>query len=350
MQPQLVSQFVKYAARAVVTAVILVTAPILAKVSYETVTFIDVDGHRYVNYATTRSAEETYSVFMDKAASLDDYLFVSPNSYQFDESSSENNVLRFQQGSYALMSQGDYIDNTAPEQSAVTVDDGVYTLSTWDGSRHSNGHYGYWNTPENYANFASAWIFPKHFEVLEYYSNREGEWVRRGNALAFFANDTNDLTFEIRYRARSAQAYRSIKARLQGIESVDIEQTEDRVTVIMKNEILFASGSASLSETGEQLLVDLANSLGDNSAYDVIVEGHTDDVPISGALAEIYPTNWELSSKRALNVVHALSSAGINPYRLQARAFGPFKPRTANDSKINRMANRRIELIIKPRA
>jgi chemotaxis protein MotB len=324
---------------------------VLAKVSYETVTFIDTDGHRYVNYATTRSAEETYSVFMDKAASLDDYLFVSPNSYQFDESSSENNILRFQQGSYALMSQGDYIDTTEPAQSAVTVDDeGVYTLSTWDGRRHSNGHYGYWNTPDNYANFASAWVFPKHFDVLEYYSNRDGEWVRRGNALAFFANDTNDLTFEIRYRARSSHAYRTLKAQLQGIDSVDIEQTEDRVTVIMKNEILFASGSASLSDTGEQLLMDLASSLGDSSGYDVIVEGHTDDVPISGALAEIYPTNWELSSKRALNVVHTLSSAGISPYRLQARAFGPFKPRTANDSKINRMANRRIELIIKPRA
>ncbi len=320
------------------------------QISYETVTFIDTDGHRYVNYATTRSRQDSYAVFMDKDASLNDYLFVSPNQYDYDDSRRDNNVLRFAQGSYALMSQGDYIDHEDPDNSSVTVDgDGIYTLSTWDGTRAANGHFGYWNSPHDYSYFAIAWVFPEHFRVLEYHSNRPGEWVRRGNTLAYFATDTNDLTFEIRYCAQNQETFHNLKSQLADVDAANIEQQQDIVTVILDNEILFSSGSASLSDDGTHLIEELGQQLRHDRDLEIVVEGHTDNVPISGALAELYPTNWELSAKRALNVVHALSAAGVSPYRLQAHAFGPFKPRVENDSPTNRKANRRIELIIRPR-
>ena len=326
----------------------LCSSAVVANVNFETVTFINADGHRWVNYVTTRSNAASYTVFLDKANTLDSYLYINPNRYSFDEEAGDANRLRFAQGNYALISQGDYIRADAPEESLVTISDsGIFTLKTWNGKKLDNGHFGYWNTPTNYANFASAWVFPDHFEVVEYHTNRPGEWVQRENTLAFFSQDVNDLTFEISYKPRSQTTYSNLKQQLKDLESVAVEQDQDTVTVILENEILFASGSATLSDAGEQVIYEIGENFKD-AQFEVIVEGHTDNVPITGSLADVYPTNWELSATRALNVVHALSSAGINPERLQARAFGPFRPRVPNISPANRSANRRIELVIQP--
>ena len=156
-----------------------------AQVSYETLTFIDSDGHSYVNYATTRSDVDSYTVFLDKAENLGDYLYINPNRYQFDDSDKANNRLIFEQGSYALISEGDYINPAAPEKSAVKVDpNGVYRLNTWDGKKQTNGHYGIWNSPDPFARFAAAWVFPEQFEVVEYTSNRTGK-PEEANTSAF---------------------------------------------------------------------------------------------------------------------------------------------------------------------
>ena len=158
----------------------------------------------------------------------------------------------------------------------------------------------------------------------------------------------NDLTFELHYRHTTQSTYTSVRDQLQDAEHVAVEQQADGVKVILGAEILFASGSVTLSDEGEAVLKNLAQSVAADENLEVIVEGHTDDITITGALADVYPTNWELSSKRALNVVHELSSAGIPPERLQARAFGPFRPRVPNDSAENRRTNRRIELTLRP--
>ncbi|XOV82976.1 MAG: flagellar motor protein MotB [bacterium] len=320
-----------------------------AKVSYETLTFIDSDGYSYVNYATTRSDVNSYTVFLDKAENLGDYLYINPNQYQFDDSEPAFNQLKFDQGSYATISQGSFINALQPEKSAVRIErDGTYRLQTWDGSKQSNGHYGIWNTPDPFARFAAAWVFPAQFEVTGYHSNREGEWVQRGNTLAFFTNDANNLTFEFTYQRRSQPAFSALKAQLENNRAVAVEQQGDALKVTLTNEILFASGSAELSAAGRDLLRNVVSNLSSRDAYNFIVEGHTDDVPIRGQLQRLYPTNWELSAKRALNVVHALDDAGIDPGRLQARAFGAHKPRVPNDNDDNRRENRRIELLIEP--
>ena len=344
----------------------LVGVPASANVNYETVTFINTDGHSWVNYVTTRSNASSYTVFLDKNDLLDDYLYINPNDYRFDTSFPDANRLQFQQGNYAFISQGDYIDVENPANSLVTIDgDGLHTLRTWDGNKLDNGHYGFWNTPTDFASFAAAWVLPGEYEIVGYYSNRPGEWVIRGNTLAFFAREVNDLTFEIRYRAVVPQASVALKKELDttlettletafekevnDLEAVSIEQDEDRVTVIFENRILFGSGSAALSPGGLTVISDIADNLAGDDTQ-IIVEGHTDDITITGDLAERFPTNWELSAKRAINVVHALSSAGIDPTRLQVRAYGPFKPRVPNSSAENRRTNRRIELIIQPSA
>ena len=319
------------------------------RVNYESITFLGGDGHSYTRYTTTRSDQTTYEVFFDKTDTLDDYLYINPNQYEYVESDPQANILRFAQGNYGLISVGDYVNKEHPEQSLVTQNaDGVFMLRSWDGKKQSNGHYGFWNTPQNFSTFAIAWVLPENFELIEYHGNRDGEWVQRGNTLTFFADNVNDLTFELHYRHTTQSTYTSVRDQLQDAEHVAVEQQADGVKVILGAEILFASGSVTLSDEGEAVLKNLAQSVAADENLEVIVEGHTDDITITGALADVYPTNWELSSKRALNVVHELSSAGIPPERLQARAFGPFRPRVPNDSAENRRTNRRIELTLRP--
>jgi chemotaxis protein MotB len=79
------------------------------------------------------------------------------------------------------------------------------------------------------------------------------------------------------------------------------------------------------------------------------VQGHTDNVPIVGALAKKYPTNWELSAARAVNVARYLQQSGVEPTRLSAAAHSEYRPRSANDSDVGRRKNRRIEILLGPK-
>jgi chemotaxis protein MotB len=78
------------------------------------------------------------------------------------------------------------------------------------------------------------------------------------------------------------------------------------------------------------------------------VEGHTDNAPIGGNLAKKYPTNWELSAARALNVVRYLEKQGIDPHILSAVAFGEHRPAAPNDTPEGRTKNRRIAIVLQP--
>jgi chemotaxis protein MotB len=72
-------------------------------------------------------------------------------------------------------------------------------------------------------------------------------------------------------------------------------------------------------------------------------------VQIAGALARIYPTNWELSAARAINVTRFLQARGIDPAQLSAVAYGEFKPVADNETKEGRAKNRRIEIVLVPK-
>ena len=78
----------------------------------------------------------------------------------------------------------------------------------------------------------------------------------------------------------------------------------------------------------------------------IIVEGHTDSIPIRGDLKKKYASNWELSALRATAVIHILAGAGISEKRLEAHAFGVTLPIASNDTAKGRSRNRRIELLI----
>lgn len=178
--------------------VLLVSVPLLAnsaEVVSENLVFLKEDGSSYLLQRSMRTGNEKYNFHVDKHIGLDDFSYIDPNEYGWDDSSDPaSNQLQFSRGSFTVMYPGDY-------GSSVSIDDsGVYTLNTWDGTVRENGRFGMWNQPGKFSRFVQAWVFPEVFTILEYESNREGEWVERNNTLTFFGADVNDLTFKVRYR------------------------------------------------------------------------------------------------------------------------------------------------------
>src|SRR6185369_14008231 len=90
-------------------------------------------------------------------------------------------------------------------------------------------------------------------------------------------------------------------------------------------------------------MVDTLKGVKDNA---IRIEGHTDNVPISGALTRVFPTNWELSAARAINVARYLQQQGLDPAVLSAAAFAEYKPVADNGTKESRAKNRRIEITL----
>jgi chemotaxis protein MotB len=143
--------------------------------------------------------------------------------------------------------------------------------------------------------------------------------------------------------------YEQLAAALRGeIDAgrVELMELRGRTTVKMKDKILFASGSATIGADGRVALRKVADALRGLQGKAIRVEGHTDNVPTNPTGP--FPTNWELSSARALAVVRFLQETGVDPTRLSGAGFGEFQPIEANETPEGRSLNRRIEIILLP--
>lgn len=118
-----------------------------------------------------------------------------------------------------------------------------------------------------------------------------------------------------------------------------------RMVVELASDILFPSGSASLSPEGRTSMLEVAKVLGSISDRSFQVEGHTDDDPIH---TERFPSNWELGAGRAITVVQALHEGGVPLSRLSAASFAQNRPVMPNKTKEGKAANRRIEIVVVP--
>ena len=130
-----------------------------------------------------------------------------------------------------------------------------------------------------------------------------------------------------------------------------ISSIESEFTLIeYSTDILFESGSTDLSERGKQILKSFSVNLKVEEYSDrvIIVEGHTDNVPITGNLRTIYPTNWELSLGRAASATRFLIEQGVDEERLRPVGRGSLQPRVPNDTEAGRATNRRIEIHLAP--
>jgi len=138
----------------------------------------------------------------------------------------------------------------------------------------------------------------------------------------------------------------SLKDQIEA-QQIEVVEENDTLKVIFIDKILFDSGSAEINMRGKDLLQAMAGSLRGDKYQPIIVEGHTDNVPLSASLQKRFPSNWELSTARAAAVVRFFQvDAGINPDRLSARGYSFYRPVAPNDTEEGRRQNRRIEIIL----
>ncbi len=131
---------------------------------------------------------------------------------------------------------------------------------------------------------------------------------------------------------------------LAGLEdAADFEIDQRGLTVaIATDDVLFASGSAQFGSRGNDLIAAIAPTL-QEFTNEVLVEGHTDTVPLNSAGYD----NWNLSADRALAVLRLLvNEHGIAPERLAATGYGEFRPKASNETDEGKAKNRRVELVI----
>ena len=125
---------------------------------------------------------------------------------------------------------------------------------------------------------------------------------------------------------------------------VEISELRGRMTLRLKDQILFASGSTAINRQGRAALDRIATALRGIRGRTLRVEGYTDDVPVSATGP--YPSNWELSTARAVAVVRYLQERGVDPTLLAAAGYGEFHPVAPNDTPDGRSQNRRIEIVL----
>jgi chemotaxis protein MotB len=128
---------------------------------------------------------------------------------------------------------------------------------------------------------------------------------------------------------------------------VQIEQLRDGLNLKLTQAVLFPSGSAQLGSEGAEVLGKVAHRLLE-LPHRILVQGHTDDVPIAGRLAERYPSNWELAGARAASVVRMLVERGVPAERLAAVSLADTQPVAPNETPEGKAANRRIEIRLIP--
>ncbi|MEK6653825.1 MAG: OmpA family protein [Thermodesulfobacteriota bacterium] len=130
---------------------------------------------------------------------------------------------------------------------------------------------------------------------------------------------------------------------------IAITELKGKLTVDVVDKILFDSGRAEVKPEGLDVLKRVVEILKTVTDKIIRVEGHTDNVPIAGTLAKRYPTNWELSAARAINVTRYLEKEGLDPALMSAAAFGEYQPVADNETPEGRAKNRRIAIILLPK-
>ncbi len=183
-------------------------------------------------------------------------------------------------------------------------------------------------------------------------NERIAAMIKDKSKLEGSVKDMTTALRELQRRRDEAEAriaeYRALLAKFKGLidaGKLKVRIVDGRMVVVLASDVLFASGSASLSKDGKASIAEVAQLLASIPDRKFQIEGHTDNVPISTAQ---YPSNWELASARAITVLKTMIDAGMPHQRISAASFGDSKPAAANDTSEGKAANRRIEIIIVP--
>ncbi len=140
---------------------------------------------------------------------------------------------------------------------------------------------------------------------------------------------------------------KTIEASIELLEKdsgIDVSFSDAGIKIILNNAVLFESGTADINRDGAEVLENLASSILSKISNSILITGHTDTDSIH---TKKYPSNWELSTARAVNVLKCLAATGkLLPKRLAAAGYGDVTPVAPNDSIEGKRKNRRVEIII----
>jgi chemotaxis protein MotB len=129
----------------------------------------------------------------------------------------------------------------------------------------------------------------------------------------------------------------------KGADDFSIRWDQKRLVLVLGERIAFDVGEADLLPDFQPTLKRIAGFIASQKGYRVAVAGHTDDVPINTAR---FPSNWELSAIRAVNVARFMISNGVDPQRVSIEGYSAYRPLYANTTSDNRHANRRVEITL----
>ena len=131
------------------------------------------------------------------------------------------------------------------------------------------------------------------------------------------------------------------------LKEVDVQVLKGVVYISLADNMLYESGTYTINKRASETLSKIAKIIKDYKDYDVLIEGNTDNVPIS---RENIRNNWDLSCLRASSVVQALQNDyGVDPKRLTAGGRGEYNPIAPNDTEVGKQRNRRTQIIITPK-
>ena len=136
------------------------------------------------------------------------------------------------------------------------------------------------------------------------------------------------------------------------MKEVDVQVLKGVVYISLADNMLYQSGSYEVNSRAKETLSKIAKIIQDYKDYDVLIEGNTDNVPVSTTSAKMknIRNNWDLSALRASSVVQYLQdNFGISPKRMTAGGRGEYNPVTTNDTEVGKMRNRRTQIIITPK-
>jgi chemotaxis protein MotB len=197
-------------------------------------------------------------------------------------------------------------------------------------------------------------LFYGHFATEEKLSRNIEVPTMESVALEEYKNYKSDTVYSsfTRFRDEQQEVVELLKNIRSGIREnnlrhyVTAETDADKrhVMIRIRSGLLFKSGAAELSKGAYDIINRIIKVVQPHSEYSINIRGHTDNIPIQ---TRQFPSNWELSSIRATNLLRYLLERGVDPMRLTATGYGDLLPIASNDNKLDRAKNRRVEFLLK---
>ena len=185
-------------------------------------------------------------------------------------------------------------------------------------------------------------------------SLQEAGIAARQSAIDSLRQELDGLNATIDEEAERADELNSDLARalgdLEDKEKVWLNEMEGMSTITMPSGATFASGSATLTAEGKEIIDTIWEVLSKYPDRDIFIEGHTDSIPIGPVLAERFPSNWALSVARAVSVLqYVLTQYEAEAGRLGAVGYGEYRPVDTNSTEEGQARNRRVVVSVRPK-